>query len=136
MKLFIQIKDGKPFEHPIFLDNFQQAFPAIDINNLPPEFANFERIPMPEIGEYEVYEGVTYEWLDGVVKDLHHVRPMTQTEINEKQQIVKECWAKNGFESWLFDEQTCSFKPPVTMPTDGKMYSWDEQQKQWTEAKA
>jgi hypothetical protein len=90
MKLFIQIRDGKPFEHPIFLDNFQQAFPAIDINNLPPEFANFERLPMPEIGEYEVYEGVTYEWLDGVVKDFHHVRPMTDDERTAKQEEIEQ----------------------------------------------
>ena len=90
MKLFIQIKDGKPVEHPIFLDNFQQAFPAIDINNLPPEFANFERIPVPKLGEYEVYEGVTYEWLDGVVKDFHYVRPMTDDERTAKQEEIEQ----------------------------------------------
>ena len=29
---------------------------------------------------YEVYEGVTYQWVDGIVKDVHSVRPMTDEE--------------------------------------------------------
>jgi hypothetical protein len=50
MNLYIQIKDGQPFEHPIFEDNFIQAFPNVDINNLPLEFAKFRRIPIEECG--------------------------------------------------------------------------------------
>ena len=41
MELFIQIRNGQPFEHPIFGDNFRQAFPDVDVDNLPPEFARF-----------------------------------------------------------------------------------------------
>lgn len=80
MKLFIQIRDGFPYEHPIMEDNFVAAFPWVDINNLPPEFAQFVRVEKPLVNEYEVYQGVTYEWVDGVVKDVHHVRPMTAEE--------------------------------------------------------
>jgi hypothetical protein len=29
---------------------------------------------------YEVYEGVTYQWFDDIVKDVHNVRPMTDEE--------------------------------------------------------
>jgi hypothetical protein len=50
MNLYIQIKDGQPFEHPIFEDNFIEAFPNVDINNLPLEFAKFRRIPIEECG--------------------------------------------------------------------------------------
>jgi hypothetical protein len=81
MELFIRIVDGQPFEHPIFGDNFRQAFPHIDPENLPPEFARFVRTEIPMIGEFEVYEGVTYERVDGVFTDVHHVRPMTDKEI-------------------------------------------------------
>jgi hypothetical protein len=31
-----------------------------------------------------VYEGVTYQWFDGVVKDVHSVRPMTDEERTTK----------------------------------------------------
>jgi hypothetical protein len=28
-------------------------------------------------------------------------------------------------------EETCQWKAPVDMPTDGKMYSWDEASVSW-----
>lgn len=80
LELYIQIRDGQPHEHPIFADNFRDAFPGVDTENLPNTFARFIRVAQPEIGTYEVYEGVSYEWVDGVVKDVHHVRPMTDEE--------------------------------------------------------
>lgn len=85
MELYIQIKDGQPYEHPILGDNFREAFPEIDVNNLPQEFARFERVQKPEIDVFQVYEGVTYEWVDGVIKDVHHVRNMTEEETIAKQ---------------------------------------------------
>jgi len=39
------------------------------------------------------------------------------------------------FASWVLNDNA-QWETPVAMPTDGKMYSWDEEQKQWTEAKA
>jgi hypothetical protein len=80
MELFIRIKDGQPFEHPIMGNNFRQAFPDIDTNNLPLEFARFERIERPLSEPYTVYVGVTYEWVDGIVKDVHQFRSMTEEE--------------------------------------------------------
>ena len=131
MELYIRIKDGQPFEHPIFKDNFQQAFPKIDTNNLPSEFARFERIEQPVIGVYDIYEGVTYEWEGNIVKDVHHARAMTAEEKIAKQNAVKAAWAENGFASWVFDEETCSFKPPIPYPDDGKPYRWDEETTSW-----
>ena len=133
MELFIQIRNGQPFEHPIFGDNFQQAFPNIDTDNLPESFARFLRIEAPVAGVYEVYEGVTYEWQDGSVTDVHHVRAMTAGEITAKQDAVKASWAETGFSSWVFDENRCVFNAPVTYPTDGKMYQWDEDTTSWVE---
>jgi hypothetical protein len=80
LELYIQIRDGQPFEHPIFADNFREAFPDIDTENLPDTFAKFIRVDAPVTDTYEVYEGVTYQWIDGVVKDVHSVRPMTDEE--------------------------------------------------------
>jgi hypothetical protein len=74
MELYIQIKDGVPFEHPILGENFRQAFPDIDTNSLPSNFAKFIRVPVPTLNEGEVYEGCTYEWDGDVVKDVHHIR--------------------------------------------------------------
>lgn len=138
MRLFIRIKDGQPFEHPIFEDNFVQAFTEIDLENLPEEFAVFERIPMPQIGTYDFYEGVSYEWDNGVVKDVHHVRSMTNEEIAEKQEFIKDSWNSNpnSFKSWVFDEEKCMFIPPIPYPNDRKFYRWDESVTNWVEITA
>jgi hypothetical protein len=94
MELFIKIKDGQPFEHPIFGDNFRQVFPDVDTNNLPPEFAKFERVDRPEIGIYEIYQGVTYELVGNVYKDVHHTRAMTAEEKTEIDMKIAEASAK------------------------------------------
>ena len=80
LELYIQIRNGQPHEHPIFADNFREAFPDVDTENLPDTFAKFIRVDQPVLGTYEVYEGVTYQWVDGVVKDVHSVRAMTDEE--------------------------------------------------------
>lgn len=87
--LYIQIRDGQPHEHPIFADNFREAFPDVDTENLPDTFAKFIRVDTPLLDTYEVYEGVTYGWVDGVVKDVHHVRSMTE----EERQVTDEARA-------------------------------------------
>lgn len=133
MELFIRIRDGQPFEHPILGGNFRQAFPNIDTNNLSPEFARFTRVKMPVVGVYEVYEGVTYERDEDGFTDVHQVRAMTAEEVTVKQDVVKAQWAENGYASWVFDEATCTFNPPVPMPQDGKPYRWDEATLSWVE---
>lgn len=133
MELFIQIRNDQPFEHPILGDNFRQAFPHIDCNNLPPEFARFERIERPEIQVYEIYEGVTYEKDGDIYKDVHHVRAMTPEEKTAKQNHTIQNWMQHGYASWIFDEHTCSFQPPAPYPEDGKVYRWDEAITNWVE---
>jgi hypothetical protein len=84
LELFIQIKDGEPHEHPILGGNFREAFPDIDPENLPADqFAKFIRVQPPEVATYEVSE-LTYGWVDGVVKDIWAVRPMTEEERADK----------------------------------------------------
>jgi hypothetical protein len=37
------------------------------------------------------------------------------------------------FNSWILNEDTCRWDAPVTYPTDGKDYFWDEDNTQWVE---
>lgn len=37
------------------------------------------------------------------------------------------------FASWILNEQTCLWNPPTPMPTDDKMYTWDEATTSWIE---
>jgi len=134
MELFIRLLDGQPFEHPIMGDNFRQAFPNIDTNNLPDNFAKFERIPKPSL----VYAKLnnpqpTYQWVDGVVKDVWDITQMTEQEILEKQNAVKVAWANHPYQSWVFNETICQFEAPIAYPDDGKKYDWNEEQLAWVE---
>lgn len=133
MELFIRIKDGQPFEHPIFGDNFRQAFPDVDTNNLPAEFARFVRVAPPALGPYEKNQMVSYQLVNGVYTDVFACEQLTTEEIAAKQQAAKDAWLSNGFASWVFNETTCAFQAPVTKPNDGKFYRWDEPTTLWIE---
>jgi hypothetical protein len=37
------------------------------------------------------------------------------------------------FASWLLNEATCLWETPIPLPTDGKMYQWDEPTISWVE---
>ena len=37
------------------------------------------------------------------------------------------------FASWTLNEDSCLWEPPVALPTDGKMYRWDEETTNWVE---
>lgn len=39
--------------------------------------------------------------------------------------------APQPFASWLLNETTCLWDAPIPMPTDGKMYSWNEATASW-----
>jgi hypothetical protein len=38
---------------------------------------------------------------------------------------------KKPYNSWILNEQTCNWEAPVAYPTDGKRYSWNEQNLNW-----
>jgi hypothetical protein len=101
MNLYIRLVNGQPFEHPIFEDNFQAAFPDVDTNNLPANFARFERL-QPAPAKYEVPESVVYvKQQDGVVRDVWAYREMTDAEkaevaAAEKRQVYMEMLNNSG----------------------------------------
>jgi len=35
------------------------------------------------------------------------------------------------FASWVLNEETCNWNAPTPMPTDGKMYVWNEETTSW-----
>ena len=37
------------------------------------------------------------------------------------------------FSSWVLNETTCCWDAPTPMPTDGKLYVWNEEQLAWVE---
>ena len=48
--------------------------------------------------------------------------------------VTKDAFiAPKPFNSWVLDEETCTWKSPVEMPTDGKIYMWNEDVTNWVE---
>ena len=37
------------------------------------------------------------------------------------------------YQSWLLDENTCNWIPPIPYPNDGKRYKWNEEIVNWEE---
>ena len=37
------------------------------------------------------------------------------------------------YPSWILDEQTCLWNPPVPYPNNGNVYSWNEESGSWTQ---
>lgn len=128
MELFIQIRDGNPHEHPIFGDNFRAAFPDIDPNNLPPEFARFVRTEMPSPDGVYRTVAPNYVWDGNVVTDDWIVRDMTA---EEKEKKIAAVHLGKPYPSWVFDEPTCTFHPPIPYPENSNLYDWDEATTSW-----
>jgi len=42
--------------------------------------------------------------------------------------------APQPFASWTLNETTCQWESPTPYPTDGKLYSWNEETLSWNEA--
>ena len=91
MKLFIQVRDGQPWQHPILPDNLLQAFPGFDLDNPPAGFAPFIRVAQPgpdvmPVGDLQVMECSYQLDADGITyKDTWTVRDMT---FDEKTQAI------------------------------------------------
>ena len=142
MSLVIQIRDGQPHEHPISIENFITAFPHLDVNNLPSNFAKFERVPRPIEGPYEELIGLSYQWVGNMVKDVWEMRQFSEQEIIDKQNFVKARFAElfPNVLSWTFDETRCGFVCPVPYPqipqnmvqvANNDFYVWKEDSLQW-----
>ena len=42
-------------------------------------------------------------------------------------------YAPKPYLSWILDEDTCQWNPPVAMPSDEKLYRWNEPTISWIE---
>jgi hypothetical protein len=139
MELFIRIANGVTVGNPIMGDNFREALPDIDVDNLPPEFARFVRVERPVLGTYQVFvqENPAHELVGGVWTDVWHVRDMTAEEKAAKQQPIKDKWDaipnKENYLAWTFNEDLLIYEPPVPQPIDGKRYIWQGTTNTWVE---
>jgi hypothetical protein len=141
-RLYIQIVGGRPVNHPAFENNLIEAFGSV-----PDDWVLFTRVPKPLVGLYQVIDPPepTYDFVDGSWCDYWTVRGMTPEEKALIQRPVRDAWANrpyaSNFSAWEFDEETCSYKPPVPRPEghaawDGATNTWKERQARPDDGKA
>lgn len=95
MTLFIQIESGKPVGHPITEENFCQIFPNVSLpfpvrsEHLEPfGYAVYDFSPLPSHGTFEIAEeGEPIQHDDGVWRQTYNVRPMTDIEIDDRNEL-------------------------------------------------
>tara|TARA_R100001460_G_scaffold9580_2_gene22957 strand:- start:3302 stop:3772 length:471 start_codon:yes stop_codon:yes gene_type:complete len=147
-RLYIKIDDnGDHIGHPRFESNLKQIFIDHDFDSGPPSgYMLFIRSEPPLLTPYQKFNeaiggniaiafkhnGLSYDIVDGVYKDVWHVLDMTAEEIAAKQKFTKDEWVANGgYASWVFNETNCAFDAPVAYPEDGQVYTWDEDTVSW-----
>jgi len=148
-RLWIKVDENNVhIGHPRFESNLRQVMPNHDFDQGAPDgYMRFERVEPPTIGVYEIFEptiggnialafshnGLSYDIVDGVYKDVWHVRDMTAEEITAKQTAVRDAFAEAHptWVSWTLNTETCAMEAPVAYPDDGSVYSWNEENQTW-----
>lgn len=126
--LFIQIKDGQAFEHPITEENLKAVFKDFDPNNPSENYARFVRKEPPVPGIFQHVQTKYVKNPDGIWQDEYTLVEMTEEEKNEKRKLVKEGFP---YQSWNMDPDTLEFSPPVPPPSTTEQWYWDEEKKTW-----
>lgn len=142
MKFYIKVEGRKIIGHPVSAENYKQCFPYHDVNTTPNGYAEFRRCERPDIGPYDYcpMESV-YDWDGNTVYDRWDVRPLTEKEKHNLIESFKTKWIEHGGPernpSWIFDEETARFQPPIPIPSDAsslppnQIYEWDEESVSW-----
>jgi hypothetical protein len=91
----------------------------------------------------DTYKRTSYNTYGGV----HH-NPRTGEPSEDQSKAFRKNYAGIGYRydeekdafiapsplpSWVLNEDTCLWDPPVAMPDDGKLYHWDEDTTSWIE---
>lgn len=128
-KLYIKVIDGKCVDHPITEWNLKMFFPDLSQSNIPEGFEKFRRTDPPETNRFQYYEALPYKKIRGVWTDNWKVVDISE---EEKQEIIKK--EKELFlfkDTWIWNEATFQWEPPIPYPNDGIDYFWNNDKKEW-----
>jgi len=138
--LYIQVENSVPVNHPAYEDNLIQAF-----GEIPSTWVPFVRVDAPILDVYEKFDtsyghegcGCEYAATDDGFKDVWHAMDMSIAEKTSKINTAKLNIPK-FITTWLFDEATCQWNPPVAYPVDisdpdAAIYAWRDSDTSWIE---
>lgn len=139
-KFRIKVVNGIAVDHPAFEDNLLDAFGAI-----PPDWEPFVRVLNPTVHNRNLlllYPEPAYRKINGVWQDYWYYREKTSEELEQEKEAalkpMRDMWANrpyaHNFTTWVLNEETLKFEPPVPRPNDGKFYRWHGSSNNWREA--
>jgi len=127
MKLYIQIENGQPVNHPALKSNLIDAF-----GHIPSNWAPFKRIDKPESPSHFHKHFNSYTLSsDGVTwQDTWTFVEMTD---EEKSNVISIVRGRNpdGFPNTAFSNTTLSWEPTIPIPNDGNFYRWNRAKGSW-----
>lgn len=93
------------------------------------------------VDETELLEGKTPEEWYGEFRNQRCIRTSYNNKIRKNFAGIGYTYdeSKNAFippkpfNSWVLNEELCVWETPVPMPTDGKLYRWNESTLSWDE---
>jgi len=80
------------------------------------------------------------EWIQTSYNTIGNKHRLGGTPLHKNYAGIGYTWDGTGFAapqpfpSWTLNSDSYLWEPPVAMPTDGKIYQWDEATKSWIEA--
>jgi hypothetical protein len=106
------------------------------------------------VGKNEGEDGIDWEDFYGAVRTSYNTsagvyyNPETREPAHDQSKAFRKNYAGIGytydpvrdafippkpFDSWILNEDTCCWDPPIAYPTDGNQYYWDENNLKWVE---
>lgn len=104
------------------------------------------------VGKDEGEDGIDWEQFYGAVRTSYNTSggiyydPETNQPAPDQSKAFRKNYAGIGysydpvrdafippkpFDSWILDEFSCTWKPPIDYPSDGDKYTWNENSLQW-----
>lgn len=129
--LYIKTDSNNVIGHPVTLENLILVYPDFKekSNNygyVP--FVKANTIPAtPSIQPYLKVES-TYRLKGGKCFETFLISEMTD---EEKQKKIQSLLLRKPHDSWILNEITCIFEPPIPYPNDENKYEWDEAAGTW-----
>ena len=129
-KFFIQIKNNKPYEHPIAEWNMRLLFSNFDPDNPPEGYARFIRKPLPDVAIHQKLSSVHYisdeelskEYNTEIWTDHYEITSLSEEEIIQLAiQSVKD----------YNENMRKIMNAPYSAPDDGNYYIWSVSSNNW-----
>jgi hypothetical protein len=115
-------------------------FAEIDANNIVTRVLVVDDLHQADGQNYLANElGLGGTWIQTSYNTIGGVHTNGGTPLHKNYAGIGYSWDGTGFHapqpfpSWTLNPDSYLWEAPTPMPTDGKLYSWDESTKSWTE---